>query len=331
MPIALFKRKDTPYFWARGSYLGVHVCRTTKALTKPLARKVVKQWENEIERGCFSPEGRRTFVEAAVSYLQAGGEKRTVAKLIERFKDKYLDEIDQAAIDAAAAELHENPATRNREVYSPISAILKHSGADFRIKRPLGSRGKSISEWLKPEEAARLFDQARRIDREFAALLVFLCYTGCRLSEALNLQCADVDLTNGEAFVRHTKNGSPRRVYLPAPVVAELGNHPRGIGRAQKVFRWSKCGRLYLLLAECARRAGVNLPPRSAFHLFRHTYATWMRRFAGADTKSLVATGAWKSEQSASRYAHTVVSEEARLADRLPVHSAYNRTGTDNK
>src|SRR5690348_6625754 len=153
MPITIFKRKDTPYYWARGSYLGVSVCRTTKALKRPLAQKVVKQWENEIERGCFSAQGRRTFLEAAVSYLQAGGEKRTVKKLIALFEEKYLDEIDQAAIDAAAAELHENPATRNREVYSPMSAILKHSGADWRIKRPLGSRGSQISDWLRPEEA----------------------------------------------------------------------------------------------------------------------------------------------------------------------------------
>lgn len=319
MPIKLYKRKDTPYYWARGSYLGIALCRSTKADKRPIALKVVKQWESEIERGCFSQQGRTTFLEAAVSYLQAGGEKRTVGKLIEKFRDRYLDEIDQAAIDQAAAEMHENPATRNREVYSPASAILKHAGADFRIKRPAGSRGKQIADWLQPAQAQMVFDVARGIDREFAGLLIFLCYTGCRLSEALNLQCYDVDLTSGEAFVRHTKNGHPRRVYLPGAVLAELANHPRGMGRSEKVFRWSKCGRLYNLLKQAAQTAQVRLPERAAFHLFRHTYATWMRRYAGADSKTLVATGAWKSEQSASRYAHTIVSEEAKLADKLPV------------
>lgn len=56
-----------------------------------------------------------------------------------------------------------------------------------------------------------------------------------------------------------------------------------------------------------------------AFHLFRHTYATWLRRYAGADAKALVGTGAWESEKSASRYAHTVIAEDARLSDQLPV------------
>jgi hypothetical protein len=40
--------------------------------------------------------------------------------------------------------------------------------------------------------------------------------------------------------------------------------------------------------------------------------------YAGLDSKGLVSTGAWKSEQSASRYAHTVVSEEATKAALLP-------------
>ena len=59
---------------------------------------------------------------------------------------------------------------------------------------------------------------------------------------------------------------------------------------------------------------GVDLPERSAFHIFRHTYATWMRREAGLDTKGLVATGAWRDRKSADRYEHVVVSEEARKA-----------------
>jgi hypothetical protein len=52
--------------------------------------------------------------------------------------------------------------------------------------------------------------------------------------------------------------------------------------------------------------------------IFRHTYATWMRREAGLDTKGLVATGAWRDRKSADRYEHVVVSEEARKAALLP-------------
>jgi hypothetical protein len=43
-----------------------------------------------------------------------------------------------------------------------------------------------------------------------------------------------------------------------------------------------------------------------------------MRRYAGLDTKGLVATGAWKDRKSADRYEHVQVSEEARKAVLLP-------------
>ena len=84
------------------------------------------------------------------------------------------------------------------------------------------------------------------------------------------------------------------------------------------MFRHRPRGRLYKLLYQAAEAAKVTLPEREAFHIFRHTYGTWMRRYGRVDTKGLVATGAWKSEQSASRYAHTVVSEEAQKAAMLP-------------
>jgi hypothetical protein len=55
-----------------------------------------------------------------------------------------------------------------------------------------------------------------------------------------------------------------------------------------------------------------------------------MRRYAGSDTKGLVSTGAWKSEQSASRYAHAVVSEEATKASLLPFGESVEN-GTEKK
>ena len=65
-------------------------------------------------------------------------------------------------------------------------------------------------------------------------------------------------------------------------------------------------------------RGPINLPEGTAFHVFRHTYATWMRRFGGLDTKVLLATGAWRDRKSADRYEHVVVSEDARKAALLP-------------
>jgi hypothetical protein len=67
-------------------------------------------------------------------------------------------------------------------------------------------------------------------------------------------------------------------------------------------------------------RAGIVLPRRQAgFHIFCHTYGTWMKRYGRLDTYGLTRTGRWKDPESADRYNHTEASWEARQADLLPV------------
>jgi integrase len=125
-------------------------------------------------------------------------------------------------------------------------------------------------------------------------LCTFLLYTGCRLSEALGLQWSDLDLPNATAYVRMTKNGEPRTVFLPPIVVAALSNLDQ---TPPSVFRYAKAGALYELFEDAAKGAGLQIPERVAFHLLRHTYGAWMRRYGGLDTSGLVGTGAWKSRQ----------------------------------
>jgi integrase len=137
-----------------------------------------------------------------------------------------------------------------------------------------------------------------------------------------------VNLQDAFAYVPKTKNDQPRAVHLPPVVVAALASHPRGLdrrhkdGRGQKVFRFVKCGRIYTWLGKAKAAAGADLS-FVTFHVFRHTWATWMRRYSGLDTRGLVGTGAWDDAASAQRYAHVVASEESRRADMLPVEESW--------
>ena len=54
------------------------------------------------------------------------------------------------------------------------------------------------------------------------------------------------------------------------------------------------------------------------FHTFCHTWATWMRRYGGADLQGLVATGRWRDPRSAAGYTHTAASAEWERTDLLP-------------
>lgn len=324
MPLKLIPPRGkgkSPNFTIRGTYLGKSVDRSSGTSKRALALQVLKQVERQIERGEFAGRGEPTFASAAAAYMKAGGERRFLKPLLEHFGDKPLSLIDQAAIDAASDTIYRaaSDATRNRQVYTPVCAVLRRAGYRLALSRPRRSAGNKATAWLWPEQAEAIFAEAEKIDSTFAALLIVLCYTGLRLSEALRLTWNDVRLSDGFAYIPDTKNSEPRAVFLPQVAVAALERLVGQVPSAGRTFRFAKSGHLYSLLRMATIRAGVDLPERSAFHIFRHTYATWMRRFAGLDTKGLVATGAWKDRKSADRYEHVVVSEDARRAELLPV------------
>lgn len=309
----------SPFWRVRGTHLRVYVDRTTGLSDERKARAVLRQIEADIESGALSSAKPLTFAAAALSYLQAGGEKVFLKRVVDHFgPHRALDSIRQSDIDACAMALYPSgsPATRNRQVYTPISAVLRHAGVTIALRRPRGAQGRQKLNWLWPEQAQLVVRAATKIDAEYGAFWTCLIYTGLRLGEATVLwQCAATDLTEGTAHIPYTKNGDPRPVHLPPPAVAALANHPRGMDRRQSVFRFRKNGALYALLADLRKATGITWLD---YHSARHTYGTWMRRYGGLDQIGLVATGVWRDPKSAARYAHTVVGEEARRADTLP-------------
>ena len=310
----------SPNYEIRGTYLGQRVERSAGTPDRRTAAKILARIKDEIERGSFAKAGEPTFAGAALNYVQHGGERRFVMKLAEYFGGKTIPQITQAAVDEAAIALypHATAATRNRQVYSPVSAILKHAGHADPLWRPKGGRGAVRHFFFTPEQAAAVLAAGAARDPEYGIFLTFLLYTGARLSEALAVKVENLRLSEATAFAEHTKNGEPRMIHLTPVLVAAIAGHPRGLEREGKLFRFGKCGRLYTWLDEAAKAAGVVIPEGVAYHAFRHTYGAWMRRYGGLDTTGLVQTGAWKSREAAARYEHAVTSEEARKADALP-------------
>lgn len=328
MPLKLIPPRPgkSPNYSVRGTYLGQYVDRTTGSPDKATARKVLKRIEADIEAGAFARDSGPTFADAALTYLDAGGDDRFLEPLTQHFKATPLARIDQAAIDQAAKEIYPGAsnATRNRQVYTPMSAILKRAGVEFSLKRPIGAEGNKRTHWLWPEQAKKIFEQAYKKDQEFAIFILLLCYTGLRLEEGLSLDISMVRLDENYAYVPDTKNDEPRAVFLPPLVVEALRNHPRGLDREGYVFRYHKSGALYSKLKAVFKAAKVPLPARVGFHIFRHTYGTWMTKYAGLDAKALRDTGTWKDIKSATRYRHAVTSEEAQKAQLLPALGVMN-------
>jgi integrase len=181
-------------------------------------------------------------------------------------------------------------------------------------------------------------------DREFGLLLRCLLYTGMRISEALNVTLREIDLDQAIIYLPRTKNSHPRAVHLPPVLVAALASQPPRVksireqgGGPQhedvgllflkrdpkrRLFRFHRSGALREMLDQAFTQCGLTFPPRQGgFHLFCHTYGTWMHRYGKLDSFGLARTDRWRDPRSADRYRHTAASEEARRADLLPAPS----------
>ena len=308
------------YWRVRGTEFGVYIDRGTQTRERREAARFLSAWREDAQRVALSGapvKSAPTFASAALAYMQADGERRFLAPLLEHFGETPLSDIDQASIDGAAVALYpdSSPATRNRQVYSPVSAILRRSGVALPLRRPKGAQGERRTDCLTPDQAFALLAAANELHLHFGALLTVLLYGGVRLSEALRLTWADIDLNAATALIRKTKNDTPVTTHLTPFAVSTLANLP---DRAGRIFKLTKGGRLYSLLAEAEEKAGFKLPEGVAFHILRHTHGTWRRRYAGQDTSSLVDTGLWKSRAAASRYEHFAATEESRKADLFP-------------
>jgi integrase len=309
----------SPFYRVRGTEFGVYIDRSAQTGDRREAQKFLAARREDARRASVSGPLRATptFASAALAYMQAGKERRFLPPLLEHFGETPLGDIDQAAIDAAAVALYPDasPATRNRQAYSPVSAVLRHAGVAMVLRRPRGAQGTPRTAFLNKAEAFALLAAGAAQSPRFGALLTILLYTGVRLSEALRLEWSDVDLARATALLRETKNGRPLTVHLPPVALSALANLPDRTGR---IFRLTKAGRLYTLWAEAEAAAGLTLPPRSAFHILRHSHATWRRLYTAADTTALTQTGLWRSRNAAAVYEHVDATAESRKSDLLP-------------
>jgi integrase len=342
MPLKLARRHGSPNWYIRGSVRGVSVDESTGTRDRSAAEDVLTLRSAEIlTRSIHGDSATRTFAEAALSYMEGGGERKHLTPLLKRFGRVKLAHLGQAEIDAAAKALKPNAAaaTLNRCIYTPMAAVLHHAArkrwcAAPVIARPPEAEGRV--RWLTHAEAERLINSAGHLE----PLAIFLLCTGTRISEALGLDWRDVDLTGTHVSILNvgaggvgTKSGKSRGIPLHPRAVAALANLPH---RSGKVFRrhyggvlWNGRqrpvgapyagrggkggGQVKTAWAAMLKRAGItNFTP----HDCRHTWATW-HYAANRDIAALMGLGGWADVDSVMRYTHMNVSHLAPSIGRI--------------
>lgn len=305
MPLTIFKRGEIWHY--RGTVTGRLLRGSTGTADRETALRFINEKEGRQWKGHFDGPGAvLTFAQAVARYLDAGKPDRFVTSATIHLGREFVKDITPGAIQQAARELypHAGNATRNRQGIVPIQSVINHAASlglcsPIRVKRfTVVKKEKQPATWPWVEAFCE------HANPHLAALAKFLYLTGARITEALAVRWADVDLENRRALVCQGKLGGEERwAHLPNELVIAIANieprKPRVFGYAMRktaVKPWDKC----------IKRAGIA--PLS-FHALRHGFASGLLD-KGVNPKTVAVRGGWKSTRHVfETYGHDVASE----------------------
>lgn len=356
MPLKLYQRPGSPNYYLRGTLRGVSVHESCGTDEKGVAEEIKAKREWEIlQRSVYGVQASGTFLGAVAIYLENNGDARFLQPLIDHFGSTPIVKVDQAAVDAAAKKIYPGlaPATLNRQIYTPVAAVINKAAekkycAPITLHRPKMPKGRV--RWITHAEAFNLIEACAP---HLRPLVAFLFYTGARVGEALWLDWREIDLQRGQVVFLDTKNGKDRGVPLHPDLVAILANLPhregcvfRKQGRIKRPVgfmpRQSNSGEIIVpeyelgepyspldpddprdvsagsrikkgFKAACDRAKITDFHP----HDCRHTWATWHYQ-ENRDLNMLMELGGWSSLQMVLRYAHVNVEHRAPSIHKMP-------------
>jgi integrase/recombinase XerC len=202
---------------------------------------------------------------------------------------------------------------------SAIRGFLKYSRQRGWLERDIGTlvptpkTRRSLPKFFNVEEMLELIqapDQANPLGRRDRALFEVMYGAGLRVSEAVGLDTADLDLENG--WVRVMGKGSKeRQVPLGAPALAAVREyldhpHPAGVDGIRALFTNFRGGRLTSRsVARILARHLVRLESAKSLspHGLRHSFATHLLA-AGADLRTIQELLGHSRLSTTQRYTH---------------------------
>lgn len=282
-------------FWLDGSIGGRRIRESTRTSVREEAVEIAAKRERQlfIEK-TYGPEAVLTFGAATGHYLNAGKSRDYIAPIFAKWEHRLVKDIRPGHVQDLARELYPNagPATHNRQVITPVQAIINHSAkrglcspVRFERLRVVKRPPRVASEaWL---DAFMVHAPNPRI----AALVQFMAMTGARVSEAVALDWRQVDIAGATATLLKTKGGDARVATLPGPLLDTLEALPH---RKGKVFGYKSRQSIQSAWNTAEARAGIeHIPPHDAG---RRMFATMMIR-SGVDAVTVAKAGGWKSQR----------------------------------
>lgn len=160
------------------------------------------------------------------------------------------------------------------------------------------------------------------LDFRYRTLNMFLAYTGCRYSEAADLQIKRLDLSAGKATFIETKTNQNRTVYITEPLISNLKKITEGKEPDDFVFRNAVEKHIHVTdySQDLKRRAKVaGITKRTFPHNFRHTYITMMLEAGVPITEVATLVGHKDIQTTYDTYMHLADQTLQKAAMRHPL------------
>lgn len=295
----------------------------------------------DAKRGAFNKaygihDGRKPFLfeDMADLYMENWSaenkdprtDKGRVGTLNTFFKGKLMSDISPFMVEKfkiiKAKEVSKNTVNKylslGSQIFEKAKLWGKFSGINpfLEVSRYKIKRGKKPG-CLSPEEVGAILAEIQHpVKRD---MVEFAYSTGWRISEITGLRWDDVDVDRGCAWVVDPKNGNTVEIELSDRAVEIIKAQSK---RSDYVFcmlngKRFKTG-LHEGFIQAAKRAGVELPPRRAWHILRRTWASMFLQ-NGGDVETLRQLGNWRDYSMPMWYAEAANPEiKRKILNRVP-------------
>lgn len=314
MPLKLYPRPNG-VFHVRGTVQGVRYDFSARTRDRREAEAIRAKTEADaFKRAVYGAPAVATFAEAVIGYIKAGGDPEHLPPILAKIGERKLSDINQAAVDELAAGRSVKPSTLIRQVYTPVLAVMNFAAEQGLCNKPAIRKPKvrtSRTDYLTPDQAEAWLGALPLYLRQ---LMTFYLATGCRASEALALEWADVSPEAERVVFWRTKADYPRGVDLGKRARAALPERGEGPvflnSRGEPWHGYDAINLMLRRIRDQRAKAGVKLVPVHC-HLLRHTWATWAYA-ATRDLTFVMQSGGWRSLSILGRYTHAASPDLAR-------------------
>jgi len=309
----ILQRKGREGWWVRIIHNGRE--RWHKCDNKSQAKTLYGRLKAEHREGKYFEKPKVVpFRDVVLDYLQTvearrkrkGDDQSRINRWLTAFGDQDTNTVTVRQIEKVLTDLQNQgmqPATLVRHL-TVLKAALNRAKRLGLIKENPACLvttprvNNELVRYLTPEQETTLLNH---VPEKYRSVVVMALNTGLRQGELLRLTWADIDWNVGVLTIHETKAGERRRVPMNSIVVGLLSSLK---SEAQPI----PTDRLFPFTARYVRRTfdqavkTAGLTP-FRFHDLRHTFASRLA-MQGANDRTLMALGGWKSPAMLGRYAH---------------------------